>query len=176
MPATILLDIFGFFSPIKTAPLEDLYVATCLHGYCATWQSKYKRWHLPDVPTVQTLQKYWGWYLNKQGFLDHPSAGMPNFIKSQQKNQWPASDSDASSFWSTRVMQLAFLENLFNVFLAAPDQWRRFAGKKTPANLPNLHLTIASRFVSNSRQFEGCCAFMTYSQVLVWILNDRTID
>lgn len=56
---------------------------------------------------------------------------MPNFIKSQVKSVTSASDSDASSFWSTRVTPLAFLENLFNVFLAAPDQWRSFAGKKT---------------------------------------------
>ena len=45
-----------------------------------------------------------------------------------------ASDSDASSFWSTRVTQLTFLENLFNVFLAAPDPWR--IGKKPCKKMP----------------------------------------
>ena len=119
---------------------------------------------------VQTLLIL-GMIFKQAGFF-HPSTDA-KFL-SRNWNQWPASDSDASSFWSTRVTQLAFLENLFNVFLAAPDQWR--SKGKNPANLPNLHLTIASRFVSNSRQFEGRCAFMTYSQVLMWILNNRTID
>lgn len=77
-----------FFRQLKLHLLRTFMLPRACMGIVPP--GKYKRWHLPDVPTVQTLQKYWGWYLNKQGLNTIP-AQMPNFIKSQVKS--------VTSFW-----------------------------------------------------------------------------